>query len=514
MDPISLAAGAVGASVLALAFGIMMVKRIKDAAEAETESRTALLASQLEHAENTRRDLATEVAQMREKLSEASEKRAIAETTANRVPVIEAEMKELRTALDHWREKGSELETALEKEREAAAEKLQMLEDAKTKLLDSFKALSSDALKVNNDEFMKLARENFSRLQEGAKGDLEKRQQAIDGLVKPIKERLEAFDTKVNELEKNRKEAYGELREQVGTLVQSQNKLSKETQTLSSALRSSSSVSGKWGELQLKRIVELAGMLKHCDFDEQVHFNTDEGVQKPDMVIHLPGGKNIVVDAKAPTSAYLEAIDEKYDDDRREALMATYVTNVRKVITDLSKKSYWKSVDSPEFVVLFLPGESFFSAALERDPRLIEDSFRDGVILATPTTLLGLLKAVSYGWRQEALAESARDISEIGLQLYDRLGALAKNFSSMGKSLESTVKHYNKTLGSLEGSVLVSARKLKEKHIVADDRTIEEPAPSETHVRDITKMELLAGPEDAAPDATDASDETKANAQD
>lgn len=182
MDLISLAAGALTASIIALAFCILMVKRIKDAAEAETESRTALLASQLEQAETTRRDLATELAQTRDKLSEASEKRAIAETTANRVPVLEAEMKELRIALDHWREKGSELETALEKEREAAAEKLAMLEDAKTKLLDSFKALSSDALKVNNDEFMKLARENFLRLQEGAKGDLEKRQQAIDGL--------------------------------------------------------------------------------------------------------------------------------------------------------------------------------------------------------------------------------------------------------------------------------------------------------------------------------------------
>ncbi|NIZ00989.1 DNA recombination protein RmuC [Thalassospira lucentensis] len=498
MDPISLAAGAIAALVVALIFSVLMVKRTKEAAMAEAESRTALLNAQLEQADVTRRELASELAVMRDKLSDAAEKRAIAETTAQRVPSLEAEMKELRTVLDHWREKGSELETALEKEREAAAEKLAMLEDAKTKLLDSFKALSSDALKVNNDEFMKLARENFSRLQEGAKGDLEKRQQAIDGMVKPIRERLEAFDTKVNELEKNRKEAYGELREQVGTLVQSQTKLTKETQTLSSALRSSSSVSGKWGELQLRRIVELAGMLKHCDFDEQVHFNTDEGVQKPDMVIHLPGGKNIVVDAKAPTSAYLEAIDEKYDDDRREALMGTYVTNVRKVIAELSKKSYWKSVDSPEFVVLFLPGESFFSAALERDPRLIEDSFRDGVILATPTTLLGLLKAVSYGWRQEALAESARDISEIGLQLYDRLAVLAKHFSSMGKSLESTVKHYNKTLGSLEGSVLVSARKLKEKHIVADDRMIEEPAASETHVREITKMELLGGPEDAS----------------
>ncbi len=494
MDPISLAAGAIAAFVVALVFSVLMVKRTKEAAMAEAESRSSVLVAQLDQADSTRRELATELAVTRDKLAEASEKRAIAETTANRVPILEADIREMRVALDHWREKGSELETALEKEREAAAEKLAMLEDAKTKLLDSFKALSSDALKVNNDEFMKLARENFSRLQEGAQGDLEKRQQAIDGLVKPIKERLEAFDTKVNELENSRKEAYGELKSQVGNLVLSQTKLAKETQTLSSALRSSSSVSGKWGELQLKRIVELSGMLKHCDFDEQVHFNTDEGVQKPDMVIHLPGGKNIVVDAKAPTSAYLEAIDEKYDDERREALMGTYVTNVRKVISELSKKSYWKSVDSPEFVVLFLPGESFFSAALERDPRLIEDSFRDGVILATPTTLLGLLKAVSYGWRQEALAENARDISEIGLTLYDRLGALAKHFSSMGRSLESTVKHYNKTLGSLEGSVLVSARKLKEKHIVADDRVIEEPAHSETHVRELTKTELLAGP--------------------
>ncbi|MAZ32028.1 MAG: DNA recombination protein RmuC [Thalassospira sp.] len=478
MDPISLAAGAIAAFVVALVFSVLMVKRTKEAAMAEAESRTALLAAQLDQADEARRELVSELAMTRNRLSEEAEKRAIAETR-------------------------------LEKEREATTEKLAMLDDARTKLLDSFKALSSDALKVNNDEFMKLARENFSRMQEGAKGDLEKRQQAIDGLVKPIQERLQAFDTKVNELENSRKEAYGELRNQVGQLVESQTRLSKETQTLSSALRSSSSVSGKWGELQLRRIVELAGMLKHCDFEEQVHFNTDEGAQKPDMVIHLPGGKNIVVDAKAPTSAYLEAIEEKHDDIRREALMGTYVTNVRKVISDLSKKSYWKSVDSPEFVVLFLPGESFFSAALERDPRLIEDSFRDGVILATPTTLLGLLKAVAYGWRQEALAENARDISEIGQQLFDRLGTLAKNFASMGKSLESTVKNYNKTLGTLEGTVLVSARKLKEKHIVADDRAIEEPLHAETHVREITKTELLGAPSDLLTGQTgDDDDET------
>lgn len=476
MDPISLAAGAIAALVVALVFSVLMVKRTKEAVMAEAESRTALLAAQLDQVDAARRELANELATTRNRLSEEAEKRAIAETR-------------------------------LEKEREATTEKLAMLDDARTKLLDSFKALSSDALKVNNDEFMKLARENFSRMQEGAKGDLEKRQQAIDSLVKPIQERLQAFDTKVNELENSRKEAYGELRNQVGQLVESQSRLSKETQTLSSALRSSSSVSGKWGELQLRRIVELAGMLKHCDFEEQVHFNTDEGAQKPDMVIHLPGGKNIVVDAKAPTSAYLEAIDEKHDDIRREALMGTYVTNVRKVISDLSKKSYWKSVDSPEFVVLFLPGESFFSAALERDPRLIEDSFRDGVILATPTTLLGLLKAVAYGWRQEALAENARDISEIGQQLFDRLGTLAKNFALMGKSLESTVKNYNKTLGTLEGTVLVSARKLKEKHIVADDRAIEEPLHAETHVREITKTELLGAPSDVLTAQTDDDDD-------
>jgi len=480
MDPISLAAGAIAALVVALVFSVLMVKRTKEAVMAEAESRTALLAAQLDQVDATRRELTNELATTRNRLSEESEKRAIAETR-------------------------------LEKEREATTEKLAMLDDARTKLLDSFKALSSDALKVNNDEFMKLARENFSRMQEGAKGDLEKRQQAIDSLVKPIQERLQAFDTKVNELENSRKEAYGELRNQVGQLVESQTRLSKETQTLSSALRSSSSVSGKWGELQLRRIVELAGMLKHCDFEEQVHFNTDEGAQKPDMVIHLPGGKNIVVDAKAPTSAYLEAIDEKHDDIRREALMGTYVTNVRKVISDLSKKSYWKSVDSPEFVVLFLPGESFFSAALERDPRLIEDSFRDGVILATPTTLLGLLKAVAYGWRQEALAENARDISEIGQQLFDRLGTLAKNFALMGKSLESTVKNYNKTLGTLEGTVLVSARKLKEKHIVADDRAIEEPLHAETHVREITKTELLGAPSDVLTAQTDDDDDETAH---
>jgi len=492
MDPVSLAVGGIAVLVVSLIFSVQLVKRARDSAKAEAEAHNALLAAQLEQTEATRRELATELAQLRDRFDAASEKRAIAETTANRVPGLESEIRELRGSLEHWREKGTELETSLEKEREAAQEKLQMLDDARVKLLDSFKVLSSDALKINNDEFMKMARENFSRLQEGAKGDLEKRQQAIDGLVKPIRERLEAFDIKVNELENSRKQAYGELREQVGSLVTSQQRLSRETQTLSSALRSSSSVSGKWGELQLKRIVELSGMLNHCDFEEQVHFKTDEGDQKPDMVIRLPGGKNIVVDAKAPTSAYLEAIEEKYDDDRREALMTTYVANVRKVITGLSKKSYWKSVNSPEFVVLFLPGESFFSAALERDPSLIEDSFRDGVILATPTTLLGLLKAVAYGWRQEALADNAREISEIGQQLFDRLGALAKNFTAMGKSLEGTVKHYNKTLGSLESSVLVSAKRLKDKQIVADDREIDQPLQSETHVRQLSKPELTA----------------------
>tara|TARA_R110002033_G_scaffold133027_6_gene173071 strand:+ start:9191 stop:10753 length:1563 start_codon:yes stop_codon:yes gene_type:complete len=490
MDPVSLAVGGIAVLVVSLIFSVQLVKRARDSAMAEAEAHSALLAAQLEQTETTRRELATELAQLRDRFDAASEKRAIAETTASRVPGLESEIRELRGSLEHWREKGAELETSLEKEREAAQEKLQMLDDARVKLLDSFKVLSSDALKINNNEFMKMARENFSRLQEGAKGDLEKRQQAIDGLVKPIRERLEAFDVKVNELENSRKQAYGELREQVGSLVTSQQRLSRETQTLSSALRSSSAVSGKWGELQLKRIVELSGMLNHCDFEEQVHFKTDEGDQKPDMVIRLPGGKNIVVDAKAPTSAYLEAIEEKHDDARREALMTTYVANVRKVITGLSKKSYWKSVNSPEFVVLFLPGESFFSAALERDPSLIEDSFRDGVILATPTTLLGLLKAVAYGWRQEALADNAREISEIGQQLFDRLGALAKNFTAMGKSLEGTVKHYNKTLGSLESSVLVSAKRLKEKQIVADDREIDQPLQSETHVRQLSKPEL------------------------
>jgi len=498
MDPISLAAGAVLASVVALVFGGLMIKRIKDAADAQTESRTALVSSQLEQTEATRRDLASELAITRDKLAEAAEKRAIAETTAHRVPTLEAEMKELRTILDQWREKGSELETALEKEREAAAEKLAMLEDAKIKLLDSFKALSSDALKVNNDEFMKLARENFSRMQEGAKGDLEKRQQAIDGMVKPIRERLEAFDTKVNELEKNRKEAYGELREQVGHLMTSQSQLSRETQTLSSALRASSSASGKWGEIQLRRVVELAGMVNHCDFDEQVSFQTDDGKFIPDMVINLPGGKKIVVDAKAPTSAYLQALEVKDNDIQRESLMDDYVANLKKRISELSKKNYWKNVDTPEFAVLFLPGESFFSTALEREPHLIEDSFGDRVILATPTTLIALLKTVAYGWRQEALAESAREVSEIGKVLFDRLGTLASHFTGVGRSLEATVKKYNDTLGSLEGSVLVSARKLKEKHIISHDREIKEPKHIDETLRSITKIELLEKPTDEA----------------
>ena len=421
---------------------------------------------------------------------EISRNYTIAETNATRIPKLESQIDELHQKINLYSQKNVILETKLSKEKESYDHQIKMFEFIKNKMIDTFKILSSDALKINNEEFIKLCYSQLKSFQENTKDDFNDCKTKISGMILPIENHLKAFDLKVNNIEKDRLETYSQLREQITNLVHAQTTLFQETQKLSSVLKSSSSLAGKWGELQLKRIVELSGMVKYCDFDEQVSFNNHDSIQKPDMIIHLPGNRKIVVDAKAPTSSYLKAMEEKYDHDRRNLLLKNYVINIRKVISELSKKSYWKLVNSPEFVILFLPGESFFSVALEHDPLLIEDSFRDGVLLATPTTLLGLLKSIAYGWRNQAITENTRDISDIGKKLFNRLSNLAKNFSLMGRSLENTIKNYNKTLGTFENSVLISARKLKDKHIVSEEIDIENPLSLETSVNQITKKEL------------------------
>ncbi len=410
-----------------------------------------------------------------------------------KVQHLETQIREGQTVESNLKTKVAELATILDQERKQSEEKLAVVNQAQEKLADAFKALAAEALKSNNQSFLELAKATLEKFQETAKGDLEKRQQAIQELVKPVKESLEKVDTKINELEKARAGAYSGLTEQVKSLVETQRQLQSETSNLVKALRRPQ-VRGRWGEIQLKRVVEMAGMLDHCDFYEQQSTDTEDGRLRPDLLVRLPGTKNIVVDAKAPLSAYLDAIEAK-DDETRTARFQAHARQVRDHICSLGRKSYFEQFDpAPEFVVLFLPGEVFFSAALEHDPSLIEMGVEQNVIIATPTTLIALLRAVAYGWRQEKLAENAKEISDLGKELYKRLANMGDHFARVGDRLRSATDAYNSAVASLETRVLVTARKFKELGTTGVDDEIGELPPVEVTPR------LLQAPELAGKD--------------
>lgn len=375
----------------------------------------------------------------------------------------------------------TELKITLELERNTQADKLNTLEQARTQLTETFGHLSSQALKHNSEEFLKLAQENLKQFQAKAQGDLSQKEQAIENLIKPIKEALEKTEKQIRTMEHERKEAYGSLTKHLESMSQTQQALQGETANLVKAL-SRPEVRGQWGEMTLKRLAELAGMVEHCDFFEQEHTNTAEGAIRPDMIVRMPGGREIVVDVKTPLDAYLSAV-EATDETQKESHLARHSKNVRERVRELASKGYWSQFkNAPDFVVLFIPGDQFLSVALEKDRTLLEDAMQQKVILATPTSFIALLRAVAYGWRQESLAENAEHIKQVGEELYGRLATFAEHLGKIGKSLNSSVQHFNKAAGSFENRILPAARKFTEMGI-SNKKTVENVEQIETAPR-------------------------------
>jgi len=427
-------------------------------------------------------------------LQEESTRRASAEATALRVPELESRIAIRDQTLSSHTAKLAELETRIVEERKSLAEQRAILDESRVKLSDTFGALSAAALKSNTQSFMELAKTTLEKYQEGAKHDLETRQNAVNELVKPLRESLEKVDGKIGEIERARIHAYSALEEQLRGLVENHlPRLHTETSNLVKAL-SQPTVRGRWGEIQLKRVVELAGMLDHCDFTEQESRSNEEGRLRPDMVVRLPGGKQIVVDSKAPLDAYLRSV-ESLDDEVRRLSMVDHARQVRTHMQLLGRKQYWDQFDpTPEFVVLFLPGEMFFSAALQHAPDLIEYGVNERVIPATPTTLIALLRAVAYGWRQEALAKNAQEVADLGKQLYERVCKMAEHWARVGDRLDKAVESYNTATNVLEQRVLVTARRFRDLKTAPDNLELNSVEPVERLSRQVQSPELLPPP--------------------
>jgi len=363
-------------------------------------------------------------------------------------------------------EDNARLETLLEAQHESMQEKARSLADLRRHFEATFKSLAGDALRANSSEFLKLAEVNFRNLHSRADGALEQREKAVESMVRPIREALEKTDEQIRKMEKERQQAFGSLNQHLRFMAEAQEQLRGETRNLVKALRRPE-VRGQWGELTLKRLAELAGMVEHCDFEQQHSMDTEQGRQRPDMLVRMPGERVIIVDAKAPMDGYLGAV-EAADEAERKRELQRHSRNLRERVRELASKGYWKNrSESLDFVVLFVPGDQFLSAALEQDPRLLEDALVDKVVLATPSSLVALLRAIAYGWRQEALAKNAEHIRTIGEELYERMSVFAGHLDRVGSSLDRSVESYNKAVGSFDSRVLPGVRKFSEMGIQA-----------------------------------------------
>jgi DNA recombination protein RmuC len=393
---------------------------------------------------------------------------------------------QLRDALSEL----ARLDATLDAERAAAAQRAAAAEQAEARLREAFSALSADALRANAEQFLALAEGRLKAAGTEAKGDLAARQQAIESMVGPLKESLGKVEAQIRTVEKDRAGAYQALLAQIGTMRQTSEQLRTETAQLVTALRAPQ-VRGRWGELQLRRVVEAAGMVPHCDFDEQATSTTEDGTLRPDVVVRLAGGKNVVVDAKVSFIGYLEAMEAR-DDATRDARLKAHARHLRTHVDQLGAKSYWERFDpSPEFVVCFVPADAFLNAALEQEPALLEHAFERNVVIATPSTLIAMLRTVAYAWRQDHLASNARQVHTLARVLYTRLATLGGHITGVGDSLNKAVKKYNEAVGSLETRVLVTARQLNELHVT--DQPLDGPRPIESLARPVAAPILVSG---------------------
>ena len=380
------------------------------------------------------------------------------------------------------------LGAALDHERAGAEQRRATHDEARELAAGVFAELSRQALEQNNAQFLALADARLNEARQAAQGDLDHRRQAIEHLLTPLADQLGRYEQSLRRLELDRQRAYSELSAQVQQLSQSQERLQAETRNLVTALRAPAT-RGRWGEMQLRRVVEMAGMLEHCDFAEQVHADGDEGRLRPDMVVHLPGAKHVVVDAKVPLQAFLDASDA-VDEPSRKAHFVSHARHLRAHVDALAKKSYWQQfTDTPEFVVAFIPGDPLLAAALESDPSLLEHAVANHVLLATPTTLIGLLRAVAYGWQQDALAENAREVQQIGRELYRRLATFGEHMARAGRSLGGAVDAYNKAVGSLERNVMPQARRFQQLGVGGSDKEVPPLEPVDAVTRSLQAPE-------------------------
>ena len=379
----------------------------------------------------------------------------------NQITGRETVERDIRQELDGERQARVEAVTKLQEASRSFEEQKALMDALKKEMTDTFNALSSAALKSSSEDFLRLASESLGKVAAETKGKLGEHKAAMDGMIKPLFETLKRYEEQIKAMEDSRHKAYGSLSEQLRTLASTHESLQKETGNLVSALRKPQ-VRGRWGEMQLRRVAELSGMSVHCDFTEQHSVDTEKGRIRPDMIVHLPMERDIIVDSKVSLEAYLDAVAASTDEEKRAA-MVRHAQQVRTHMNKLGSKEYWSQFDrSPEFVVLFIPGESFLSAALEVDGALLEEGMQKRVIIATPTTFIALLRAIAYGWRQERLTKNAQEISSLGRELYERIGTLGKYFAEMGAAIEKTIGAYNRIIGSMEARVLPSVRRFRE----------------------------------------------------